>query len=223
MVDRVGVGDAHRGEPAAMICEPIVANNACTMPVPGYLETLREECTRRGIVLILDEVCTGFRTGSGGAQGLFGALPDLAVCAEALGGGLPIAAFAGRRDIMDEVGTNRIKHGGTYNGSPLCASGALVTLGELADPAVIEHIDAAGNRVLERGVHVTRSVRRAGSCPRRSPTTTYRPRVVRWMRRSYCSRGCEGVGGRRTDGPPSAVRGSVGCRTRGSPTGRPGP
>ncbi|WP_321184100.1 glutamate-1-semialdehyde 2,1-aminomutase [Embleya scabrispora] len=141
--------DAHRGELAAVICEPIVANNACTMPVPGYLDTLREECTRRGIVLIFDEVCTGFRTGPGGAQGLFGVLPDLAVYAKALGGGLPIAAFAGRRDIMEEIGANRVKHGGTYNGSPLCAAGALVTLGELADPAVIARIDAAGNRVME--------------------------------------------------------------------------
>lgn len=141
--------DAHRGELAAVICEPIMANNACAMPVPGYLETLREECTRRGILLIFDEVCTGFRTGPGGAQALFGVIPDLAVYAKALGGGLPIAAFVGRQDVMSEIGANRIKHGGTYNGSPLCAAGALVTLGELGDPAVTAHIDAAGTRVME--------------------------------------------------------------------------
>ncbi|MFD4322536.1 aspartate aminotransferase family protein, partial [Streptomyces sp. NPDC058548] len=109
--------DVHGGELAAVICEPIVANNACTMPEAGFLETLREECTTRGIVLIFDEVCTGFRTGPGGAQVLFGVEPDLAVFSKALGGGLPIAAFAGRRDIMDALASGRVKHGGTYNAS----------------------------------------------------------------------------------------------------------
>ncbi|MDH6114612.1 MULTISPECIES: aspartate aminotransferase family protein [unclassified Kitasatospora] len=141
--------DAHRGDIAAVICEPIVANNACTMPAPGYLETLREECTRRGLVLVFDEVCTGFRTGPGGAQDLFGVVPDLAVYSKALGGGLPIAAFAGRADIMGEVAANRVKHGGTYNGSPLCATAALVTLTRLSDPAVINRIDSAGRRIME--------------------------------------------------------------------------
>ncbi|MFJ5116273.1 aspartate aminotransferase family protein [Kitasatospora sp. NPDC088548] len=141
--------DAHRDEIAAVICEPIVANNACTMPDPGFLETLREECTRRGLVLVFDEVCTGFRTGPGGAQSLFGVVPDLAVYSKALGGGLPIAAFAGRADIMGEVAANRVKHGGTYNGSPLCATAALATLTRLADPAVTERIDSAGRRIME--------------------------------------------------------------------------
>jgi len=148
--------DAHRGEIAAVICEPIVANNACTMPAPGYLEKLRDECTKRGIVLIFDEICTGFRTGPGGAQTLFGVLPDLAVYSKALGGGLPIAAFAGRQDIMDHIGTNRIKHGGTYNGSPLCATAALVTLTKLADPAVTE-------RIADAGEHIMAAIRKASS------------------------------------------------------------
>ncbi|AXI76422.1 aspartate aminotransferase family protein [Peterkaempfera bronchialis] len=143
------VSDAHRGEIAAVICEPIVTNNACTMPRPGYLETLREGCTRRGLLLIFDEVCTGFRTGPGGAQGLFGVLPDLAVYSKALGGGLPIAAFAGRGDVMVRIADNQVEHGGTYNASPLCATAALVTLTELADPAVTARIDASGRRVME--------------------------------------------------------------------------
>ncbi|WP_329561801.1 aspartate aminotransferase family protein [Kitasatospora sp. NBC_01266] len=147
--------DAHRGEIGTVICEPIVANNACTMPDPGFLETLRAECTARGLVLIFDEVCTGFRTGPGGAQSLFGVVPDLAVYSKALGGGLPIAAFAGRADIMDEVAANRVKHGGTYNGSPLCATAALVTLTRLADPAVTDRIDTAGRRLMT-------ALRRAG-------------------------------------------------------------
>ncbi|MFD7581376.1 aspartate aminotransferase family protein [Kitasatospora sp. NPDC059817] len=141
--------DAHRGEFAAVICEPIVANNACTMPAPGYLSLLREECTARGIILVFDEVCTGFRTGPGGAQALFGVVPDLAVFAKALGGGLPIAAFAGRRDVMEPLAAGRVKHGGTYNASPLCATAALVTLRHLNQPAVTKHIEESGLRIME--------------------------------------------------------------------------
>ncbi|MFD5872022.1 aspartate aminotransferase family protein [Streptomyces sp. NPDC060322] len=145
--------DAH-SDLAAVICEPIVANNACTMPDPGYLDLLREECTARGVVLIFDEVCTGFRTGPGGAQTLFGVLPDIAVFSKALGGGLPIAAFAGRRAVMEPLARGEVKHGGTYNASPLCATAALVTLRTLNDPAVTKRIDETGRRLME-------SVRRA--------------------------------------------------------------
>ncbi|MFD7224854.1 aspartate aminotransferase family protein [Streptomyces sp. NPDC059892] len=141
--------DAHRGRLAAVICEPIVANNACTMPAPGYLRLLRDACTERGIILIFDEVCTGFRTGPGGAQALFDVVPDLAVYSKALGGGLPIAAFAGRHEVMAALATGRVKHGGTYNASPLCATAALVTLSTLADPAVTKRIDDTGQRIME--------------------------------------------------------------------------
>lgn len=141
--------DRHRDEVAAVICEPIVANNACTMPQPGYLEALREECTRRGVLLIFDEICTGFRVAPGGAQELFGVTPDLAVYSKALGGGLPIAAFAGRRDIMSAIGSNRIKHGGTYNGSPLCATAAYLTLTELARPQTQQQLRDSGRRLKE--------------------------------------------------------------------------
>ncbi|WP_405996883.1 aspartate aminotransferase family protein [Streptomyces sp. NBC_00829] len=140
--------DAHK-DLAAVICEPIVANNACTMPDAGFLDLLRDECTARGIVLIFDEVCTGFRTGPGGAQALFEVLPDLAVFSKALGGGLPIAAFAGRREVMEPLARGEVKHGGTYNASPLCATAALVTLRALNDPAVTKRIDEIGRRVME--------------------------------------------------------------------------
>ncbi|MFF2812460.1 aspartate aminotransferase family protein [Streptomyces sp. NPDC058000] len=141
--------DAHRGELAAVICEPIVANNACTMPDPGYLDLLREECTARGIVLVFDEVCTGFRTGPGGAQALFDVVPDLAVFSKALGGGLPIAAFAGQRHVMEPLARGDVKHGGTYNASPLCATSALVTLRHLSQPGVAKHIEDSGQRLME--------------------------------------------------------------------------
>jgi glutamate-1-semialdehyde 2,1-aminomutase len=141
--------DRHDGQIAAVIAEPIVANNACIMPRAGYLEFLREQCSQRGIVLIFDEIVTGFRTAPGGAQELFGVEADLSVFSKALGGGLPISAFAGKRKIMDLIGANRVKHGGTYNGNPLCAAAALHTLRTLAAPAVQERIRRSGEAVME--------------------------------------------------------------------------
>jgi glutamate-1-semialdehyde 2,1-aminomutase len=141
--------DQHEGEFAGIVAEPIVANNACIMPQPGYLEALREECDRRKIILIYDEIVTGFRTAPGGAQDLFGVVPDIAVFSKALGGGLPLAAFAGRRDIMEMVAANTVKHGGTYNGNPLCAASALYTLRQLNDPTVRGRIDTAGSAIME--------------------------------------------------------------------------
>ena len=140
--------DHHDGELAAVIAEPIVANNACIMPQPGYLEFLREECTRREIVLIYDEIVTGFRVAPGGAQALFGVVPDLAVYSKALGGGLPISAFAGRREIMDQIAANEIRHGGTYNGNPLCAASALYTLQSIARSDLCRSIENAGRQLM---------------------------------------------------------------------------
>jgi glutamate-1-semialdehyde 2,1-aminomutase len=139
----------HEGEFAAVVCEPIVANNACILPRPGYLEHLREECSRRGIVLIFDEIVTGFRIARGGAQEFYGITPDLAVFSKALGGGLPIAAFCGRRTVMEPIGRNTVKHGGTYNGNPLCAGAALATLRELDKPGAIDRITASGQAIAE--------------------------------------------------------------------------
>lgn len=136
--------DAHDGQIAAIVAEPIVANNACTMPAEGFLELLRQEATRRGIVLIFDEIVTGFRIARGGAQEVFGVVPDMAVYSKALGGGLPIAAFCGRRDVMEPIAQNTVKHGGTYNGNPVCAAAALATLRDLDRPGTIERISNAG-------------------------------------------------------------------------------
>jgi glutamate-1-semialdehyde 2,1-aminomutase len=141
--------DRHDGQIAAVIAEPIVANNGCIMPQPGYLEFLRDQCSRRGIVLIFDEIVTGFRAAPGGAQQLFGVEADLTVFSKALGGGLPISAFAGKRNIMDLIAANRVKHGGTYNGNPLCAAAALHTLRTVAEPAVQDRIRRSGEAVIE--------------------------------------------------------------------------
>jgi glutamate-1-semialdehyde 2,1-aminomutase len=134
---------------AAVIAEPIVANNACTMPAPGYQETLREECTKRGVLLIFDEIVTGFRVAPGGAQEFFKVIPDLAVFSKAVGGGFPLSAFAGRADIMNLVAGNTVKHGGTYNGNPVSAAAALATLKTLADTTVGTHLRKTGEELME--------------------------------------------------------------------------
>jgi glutamate-1-semialdehyde 2,1-aminomutase len=144
-----GILNAHKGEIAAIIAEPIVANNACIMPKPGYLEMLREECTRRGIVLIFDEIVTGFRVAPGGAQELFGVKPDMAVFSKALGGGLSISALAGSREIMDLIATNKVRHGGTYNGNPLCAASALYTLRAVAVNGFCARLQEAGRQLMD--------------------------------------------------------------------------
>lgn len=139
----------HKDEVAAVIAEPIVANNACIMPRPGYLELLRQECTKYNIVLIFDEIVTGFRVAPGGAQELFGADCDIAVFSKALGGGMPISAFAGKNAVMSYVADNRVRHGGTYNGNPICATAALHTLGELARHETINRIESTGESLIE--------------------------------------------------------------------------
>ena len=136
----------HGSELAAVIMEPVMGNTGVITPQPGYLERARELCTRHGVVLIFDEIITGFRLGLGGAQGLFGVTPDLAVFAKALASGFPIAAVAGRRDLFDGVADGSILHGGTFNGYPVGLAAAAATIRTLADPSagVYETIDARG-------------------------------------------------------------------------------
>jgi glutamate-1-semialdehyde 2,1-aminomutase len=154
--------DSHEGQIAAVIAEPIVANNACIMPVPGFLDFLRDVCSRRNIILIFDEIVTGFRVAPGGAQQLYNADCDIAVFSKALGGGMPISAFAGKHFIMDLVAANRAKHGGTYNGSPICASAALYTLRMLRDGQLQKKIRSTGEMLMEA---IRQSARKHGvSC-----------------------------------------------------------
>ena len=141
--------DRYEGQFAAMIAEPIVANNACTMPEQGFLELLREECTRRGIVLIFDEIVTGFRLSLGGAQQHFEVTPDIAVFSKALGGGTPLSAFAGKLQIMGLVASNHIKHGGTYNGNPMCATAGRAVIEVLLGMKHLELMATRGERLME--------------------------------------------------------------------------
>jgi glutamate-1-semialdehyde 2,1-aminomutase len=113
---------------AAVIMEPVHVNAGCLVPEPGYLEAVRELTAERGIVLIFDEVITGFRLALGGAQERFGVTPDLTVLGKAMGGGLPISAVCGRRDVMDVVASGTMHHIGTFNMNPLCAAAALAAV-----------------------------------------------------------------------------------------------
>lgn len=115
---------------AALITEPVMFNTGGVHPRPGYLQALRELCDRHGVVLIFDEVITGFRLGLGGAQELFGVRPDLSTFAKAFGGGFPVAAIAGRRDIM-ELFEQGVNHSGTYNSNLVSIAAGIATLEEL--------------------------------------------------------------------------------------------
>jgi glutamate-1-semialdehyde 2,1-aminomutase len=115
---------AHGDEVAAVIMEPILCNTSVIVPRPGYLEMVRELTMQAGAVLIFDEVITGFRVGPGGAQGLLGVTPDLTVLGKALGAGFPIAAVAGRRDLMELTATGGVVHGGTYNANLVAVAAA---------------------------------------------------------------------------------------------------
>jgi glutamate-1-semialdehyde 2,1-aminomutase len=118
------------------------------MPRPGYLEGVREACTRYGTVLVFDEVITGFRVGPGGAQGHFGVTPDLATFAKAMANGFPVSAIAGRADLMDSLAQG-VMHGGTYNGQALVMAAAVATMKRLRDPATFEALETRGTRLMQ--------------------------------------------------------------------------
>jgi glutamate-1-semialdehyde 2,1-aminomutase len=141
--------EAHGSETAALIMEPILCNTSVIVPRPGYLEGVRQLCDQHGVVLIFDEVITGFRVGLSGAQGLLGVTPDLAVFAKALAGGFPIAAVAGKRAIMDLTGNGSVLHGGSFNGHTASIAAGLATLVELSRPGVYEQMDARGEALMD--------------------------------------------------------------------------
>jgi glutamate-1-semialdehyde 2,1-aminomutase len=131
------------GEIAAVIVEPVVGNMGCVPPAPGFLETLRKLCTANGSILIFDEVMTGFRLAPGGAQELYGIKPDMTTMGKVIGGGLPIAAYGGRKDIMLYVApSGPIYQAGTLSGNPLAVAAGLAMLRYLkAHPEVYTTID----------------------------------------------------------------------------------
>src|SRR5690348_4087213 len=132
---------------AAVITEPVMCNTGCILPRPGYLEAMRELTTRHGIVLLFDEVITGFRLGLGGAQARLGVTPDLPVFAKGLGGGFPVAACGGRADIMALVANGTVSMAGTYAANGIAIAAANAALDELATPGLFAKLDAISDEL----------------------------------------------------------------------------
>ena len=148
----VAIIRAHRAELAGVIMEPL---QRCTPPKPGFLEGVRAGCCEIGVPFIFDEVVTGFRLAYGGAQEYYGVVPDLVAYGKALGGGHPIGAFGGRRDVMDLVNEHRIGErryvwmASTLGGNPISTAAANAALSVLRRPGTYERLHALGNRFRE--------------------------------------------------------------------------
>jgi glutamate-1-semialdehyde 2,1-aminomutase len=144
---------AHPGRIAALIVEPVVGNMGVVAPRPGFLEGLRDLCSAEGALLIFDEVMTGFRVGRGGAQERYGIRPDLTTLGKIVGGGLPVGAYGGRRELMERVSpAGPIYQAGTMSGNPLSMAAGLATLDVIAaDPHFYARLEAMG-AALEAGL-----------------------------------------------------------------------
>lgn len=132
---------------AAVILEPVAGNMGCVPPAPGYLEGLREITEEYGVVLIFDEVMTGFRLARGGAQERFGVTPDLTTLGKIIGGGLPVGAYGGRQEIMELIApSGPVYQAGTLSGNPLAMAAGLTTLRATAEPDFYERLEQLGER-----------------------------------------------------------------------------
>lgn len=152
---------AERGhEIAGVIVEPVAGNMNLVRPAPGFLEALRENCSRHGAVLIFDEVMTGFRVGPRGAQGLYGIQPDLTTLGKVVGGGMPLGVFGGRAAIMDRLAPlGPVYQAGTLSGNPVAVAAGLATLEKLQAPGFYERLAALTLRLTEG---LTQAAREAG-------------------------------------------------------------
>jgi glutamate-1-semialdehyde 2,1-aminomutase len=162
--------EAYGEDLAAVIVEPVAGNMGVVPPQPGFLEGLREITQRYGTLLIFDEVMTGFRVARGGAQELYGITPDLTTMGKVIGGGLPVGAYGGRRDIMQHVApAGPIYQAGTLSGNPLAMAAGLTTLQILGEDGVYERLDALSSRLAEgladnaRKLGIPHTVNRVGS------------------------------------------------------------
>ena len=135
---------------AAVIVEPVAGNMNLVAPRPGFLETLRGLCTRYGAVLIFDEVMTGFRVALGGAQALYGIQPDLTTLGKVMGGGMPVGAFGGRRDIMKAIAPlGPVYQAGTLSGNPVAVAAGLATLKLIQAPGFFDRLAATARALCE--------------------------------------------------------------------------
>ena len=149
-LEAVGRLFAERGEEiAAVIVEPVAGNMGLVPPLPGFLEGLRTLTSEHGALLVFDEVMTGFRVHPGGAQALYGIAPDLTTLGKVIGGGLPVGAYGGRREIMELVApAGPVYQAGTLSGNPLAMAAGIETLRVLAEPGVWEGIDGTAERLV---------------------------------------------------------------------------
>jgi glutamate-1-semialdehyde 2,1-aminomutase len=139
------------GQIACVIVEPVAGNMNCVPPVPGFLETLRHECDGAGTLLIFDEVMTGFRVALGGAQALYRVRPDLTTLGKIIGGGMPVGAFGGRRDIMEHLAPlGKVYQAGTLSGNPVAMTAGLVTLNLLSAPGFHQRLQATTDGLARR-------------------------------------------------------------------------
>ena len=140
---------ARGDEIAAIIVEPVAGNMNLIKPQPGFLEGLRRVCTQYGAVLIFDEVMTGFRVGPQGVQGLYGVTPDLTTLGKVIGGGMPVGAFGGRRDIMQHIAPlGAVYQAGTLSGSPVAVAAGIVSLQLTRAPGFYEGLTASTQRLV---------------------------------------------------------------------------
>jgi glutamate-1-semialdehyde 2,1-aminomutase len=168
-VDAVAEAFVRYGEGlAAVIVEPVAGNMGVVPPAAGFLEALRKLCDAAGAVLVFDEVITGFRVARGGAQERFGVTPDLTVLGKIVGGGLPLAAFGGRGEIMERLApSGPVYQAGTLSGNPLATAAGLAVLRRLRDPSVYEELERKSARLesglLEAGLGRFARVNRVGA------------------------------------------------------------
>ncbi len=145
---------------AAVIVEPVAGNMGMVPPVSGFLETLRSETTRSGSLLIFDEVMTGFRVAHGGAQALYNISPDLTTLGKIIGGGLPVGAYGGKRDIMAQIAPQGpVYQAGTLSGNPLAMAAGIATLEQIKQPGFYESLDAVSEMLIDG---LTAAIQRTG-------------------------------------------------------------
>src|SRR5215217_1442350 len=141
---------AEHADIAAVIIEPVVGNMGCVPPLPGYLEAVRKLTRNHGALLIFDEVMTGFRLARGGAQERYGITPDITTLGKIIGGGLPVGAYGGSREIMNNIApAGSIYQAGTLSGNPLSMTAGLVTLRRLRDKSVYERLERSSQKLCE--------------------------------------------------------------------------